>query len=329
MPDMRICIICGRAKSDSEFNEEHVVPEALGGTLVLNDVCTSCNSDLGSQVDSHLVDNPFIQMARLACGILNKDSRHPFQRGTLAEKDDQKVHVKFDPNNEDKPEIHFLPNVNHEENEEGDLESIDLSMDPEDLERAPQIINKVLRRRGLPEMSADEILERAVQVKRDQPTTSHRVSFHLERFKLGILKIAYEFTYYILGDTYISDPIGERLREAIKNPPSNGEWDDWYSRLKLSGSIGFADSDRYDRLSTIVTEAELLPENRADKVKRGPCRHRLFLFSQDDRTACRLEIMNVFEATLTTAEQVFEHSGEMGRLMVIDAVSGEIETVNI
>jgi len=146
-------------------------------------------------------------------------------------------------------------------------------------------------------MSADEILEKAVRIKHDQPKTSHRLSLHLEKFQLGILKIEYKFTYRILGNTYISDPMGNRLREAIKNPPSDGEWDEWYSRLRLNGDIKFADSERYDHLFTIVSEAELLPKSRASKVKRGPCRHRLFLFSPNGSTTCHIEIMNVFEAT--------------------------------
>ena len=52
------CLFCDKVKPRSQFNVEHVVPEGLGGSLVLDPdqldvaVCTKCNSTLGAEADS-------------------------------------------------------------------------------------------------------------------------------------------------------------------------------------------------------------------------------------------------------------------------------------
>lgn len=48
-----ICPLCWKEVSESELSKEHIVPEAVGGRVKIL-VCTNCNSDLGSKLDSHL-----------------------------------------------------------------------------------------------------------------------------------------------------------------------------------------------------------------------------------------------------------------------------------
>jgi HNH endonuclease len=54
---MRRCIYCLESRDESDFNAEHVLPEAFGkfeGNLVLNCVCEPCNSFFGKDVDLKL-----------------------------------------------------------------------------------------------------------------------------------------------------------------------------------------------------------------------------------------------------------------------------------
>lgn len=54
---MRVCIYCLEKKSDELFNREHVIPEAFGKfeeNLVLDCVCTDCNSYFGDSIDLKL-----------------------------------------------------------------------------------------------------------------------------------------------------------------------------------------------------------------------------------------------------------------------------------
>jgi hypothetical protein len=72
------CIFC---LSDKPPSDEHVIPESVGGTLRIQEVCRECNSKL-----SELVDNPFancslIQLARFNHSLGGKRGKVPFPFG--------------------------------------------------------------------------------------------------------------------------------------------------------------------------------------------------------------------------------------------------------
>lgn len=48
------CIFCD---SSEKFSEEHIIPESIGGSVVINSVCINCNSKFGSEVDVKLTRN--------------------------------------------------------------------------------------------------------------------------------------------------------------------------------------------------------------------------------------------------------------------------------
>lgn len=48
------CIFCN---SSIKFSEEHIIPESIGGNVIINNVCIDCNSKFGSQVDIKLTKN--------------------------------------------------------------------------------------------------------------------------------------------------------------------------------------------------------------------------------------------------------------------------------
>ena len=55
------CIFCRRSSVDVEFDREHVIPQSVGGALVLTGaVCKGCNGTLGREVDHHLLAVPDI-----------------------------------------------------------------------------------------------------------------------------------------------------------------------------------------------------------------------------------------------------------------------------
>ena len=64
------CIICQQEKEKSEFSDEHLFPDSIGGRLVLKDaVCIDCNSRYGHGADSDLVNHELIKLIRLAYQI--------------------------------------------------------------------------------------------------------------------------------------------------------------------------------------------------------------------------------------------------------------------
>lgn len=71
------CIWCGkpffvtgfqRRGGDVDRSDEHIIPANIFGRLKTNDVCTSCNSRLGSEVDDRLLNDFHIFQAGLDAG---------------------------------------------------------------------------------------------------------------------------------------------------------------------------------------------------------------------------------------------------------------------
>ncbi|MCH7575816.1 MAG: HNH endonuclease [Candidatus Marinimicrobia bacterium] len=59
----KACIFCFRTDLETEFSEEHIIPQSIGGRLVLDQVCKECNDQLGHQVDVDILKIPEILKA--------------------------------------------------------------------------------------------------------------------------------------------------------------------------------------------------------------------------------------------------------------------------
>jgi len=61
---MGLCIFCFRTNPEITFSKEHLIPDSLGGQLILNDwVCSKCNSRFGAEFDHEVLKNPEIVAA--------------------------------------------------------------------------------------------------------------------------------------------------------------------------------------------------------------------------------------------------------------------------
>ena len=55
------CIFCFKTYPEVTFSKEHLIPDSLGGQLILNDwVCSRCNSKFGAEFDHEILKNPEI-----------------------------------------------------------------------------------------------------------------------------------------------------------------------------------------------------------------------------------------------------------------------------
>jgi len=59
----KACIFCFRTDLETDFSDEHIIPESIGGRLVLDQVCADCNSTLGHDVDPEILKIPDILKA--------------------------------------------------------------------------------------------------------------------------------------------------------------------------------------------------------------------------------------------------------------------------
>ncbi|WP_258627304.1 HNH endonuclease [Vibrio diabolicus] len=186
---MKKCIIC--RTEQTEFSDEHVIPDSLGGYYHIYSVCGTCNSFLGSNVDSCLVNHKFSDFQRFLLGIKGKSGKlpNPFS-GTHSLKGDstQKVQIRIDDDSKTVP--YFLPQVEHTKNN-GIVESIRIAVDAKDESNIERIVSKTSKRLNIPrELISDG--EKVVH-SNSKPEIHMSLSIDLHEFKLGLLKIAYEF----------------------------------------------------------------------------------------------------------------------------------------
>lgn len=207
---MENCIICREKTND--FSDEHVIPDSLGGYYHIYTVCKQCNSDLGSNVDSALVSHKFSDFQRYLMGIKGKSGKipNPFS-GThsFTNNSDKKVQVRLGEDRKTVPYV--IPSVNQNRNN-GVVDSVDIVVDATDEHKLDEIIMKTAKRIGVP-------YERiSVGEKRVQSTPCPEVhiplSIDLHDFKLGLLKIAYEFAVDSIVK-YYDDPMAIDISKVL------------------------------------------------------------------------------------------------------------------
>ncbi len=209
----RKCIFCLYDKPVSAFHPEHVFPEAIGGTLLAHMVCRDCNSKLGHGVDGPFVNLWFVQAKRALLAIGGKTGRipNPFAQGVLAGDPQQKIRTVVD--TEGIVEPHYVPNI-RSETLPGGNERIQMTFDANDKAAIPDAINKMLRRRGLPGLPPESILE-ALKTQSITPTIEMAITIDLDVVRRELLKVAYELAADWLGAGYLDDPAASRLRSCI------------------------------------------------------------------------------------------------------------------
>lgn len=207
---MNECIIC--RKKTTDFSDEHVIPESLGGYYHIYSVCKKCNSILGDKVDSKLVNHKFSQFQRVEEQRKGKKGSipNPFS-GThaLTGNPKQKVRVSFDDNGGITP--HLIPCVVDHANGA----NIVLDAREKDKEKiVEKTRNRIAKKRGVP---LDKIIIKQEVCTIQNPEIEVKLSISTEDFKIGFLKIAYEFAVDKIP-AYYNDKkaieISKILREA-------------------------------------------------------------------------------------------------------------------
>lgn len=186
------------------MTDEHVIPDSLGGYYHIYNVCKSCNSKLGDTVDSKLVNHHFSEFMRYINGIKGKSSSipNPFS-GTHYLKNNPTKKVQLRINEEGKPKPYLIPEVNYNKNERGVVESFSISVDASDKNKLQGMLNKITKRLGVPPIEID--VNNLSVTTTENPTVSSRVSIDIKDFRIGLLKIAYEFAVDSLPEYYLDD----------------------------------------------------------------------------------------------------------------------------
>src|SRR5574337_184740 len=223
---LRQCIRCLKFKrwsndpEQSEFNDEHVFPETIGGAFLIPNMCKKCNSELGKLVDTPFVNSPKILFERNRYNLTRdgRDIQNPF-KGRIYESNGKKYKIDFDENGN--IVRHFFPVLPSK----GTVlpgEKFTISFDVKDEANVPEMIQKFLKRNGL---------SAAVYIQGEPERTHHPEEERTETspnapIMLGLVKIAYEFTA-----TYIPSYIDDELAAEYRRTLEKGEFSEKITEL--------------------------------------------------------------------------------------------------
>jgi hypothetical protein len=215
------CIFCKEEEREDEFKPEHVFPGAIGGSFQITSVCSDCNKLLGREVDSKLTDHFFVKLIRHGLGLPGKTGKIPlpFKGGELVggPRDNQgPIRAKFRLDGEDRELLgkvlpkRFKPEITGEGTEWHKFVA-----DPEETHHLVAMVKSFRKKKGLTELSDDDILARCKMVEAYPNLVEGEVEIDTVAYKRAVAKIAYELACEWLGVDYVEDPVADKLRRYV------------------------------------------------------------------------------------------------------------------
>jgi hypothetical protein len=215
------CFFCLQEKDPSD---EHVFPEAIGGTLRTKRVCGNCNSFLGHEVDPLVTDHPVILRKRHEFGMTTRAGKSVdpmgglFRQGALASDPDKRIQAVVDPAT-GKITPKLMPHRRQIKNDDG-TERIEIALDETDIGALETIVQRHRKREGLEPLPQEDIQALVADAQRSmrtlyQPEVVYSAEMDIFHYQRAICKIAYELACIWIGDGYLDDPVAQSLREFI------------------------------------------------------------------------------------------------------------------
>jgi HNH endonuclease len=297
----RTCIFCLVEKEEGDFNEEHVFPQAIGGSLVIRTVCTTCNSELGSAIDAALIDHVAIQTRRSLLNIQGNSRKvpDPLAQGMLVKAPHLKVRDIVTP----RPgPLRVVPDVRRKAGPDSS-ERVQITMDARDEAGLIAAANKILVRSGLEAKTPEELRPHIRRESDPTPEVVVPVAVDLADYKPALVKIAYELTSTWLGDTYLADPAAVEIRRVLRSPNPL----EVVLAPACFGRIGPRDQGA-------------LPEDGAE-----PNQHLALITPGQGRITALIHVFDIFEGVIVMSENSERYPSFAGRVVVIDPVAGTRE----
>ncbi|MFV5659519.1 HNH endonuclease [Acinetobacter pittii] len=224
--DFKKCIIClippNENDKDTLLTDEHIVPEFIGGKIVVKNVCKKCNSKLGHSLEGPLSNNQYFKLYAYINKIKGKKNKlvNPLA-GTYSYND---MNFRY----QDDFTLYHLPVINTQPTEDGGYK-VGVTIDTKDLNTIEKDIFKALNRRlnsrglNLKEEKLRDDIKKILNSSKDniqvveQPEI--QVTFSLDYDHIGLLaiKIIYELIAWLAGEDFISSNQFELMRYSLKN----------------------------------------------------------------------------------------------------------------
>ena len=270
------CIICEGSFATLRRSDEHVIPYALGGNLVIDSVCKPCNDRLGAVVDAPLVENSLMRFLRSTLHIRTRGGEIPSFVMTLKER--PSVTFDYRPGVDGlPPEIRVHRRVVWETRPDGQQWIL---VSPANMAEATEIARKMRGRRGV---EVERIEEREDVLAAATPVSTTTV--HGQEVIPAIVKIVYELAHYWLGSSYVDDPTRNSLRRWLMD-----YLDGSVSREPVAWPEEVLHSKFFDTDS-------VFPPYLSDRVE-----HVAVMIYDSGVMACHLRLFNVVEAVVKVTD---------------------------
>lgn len=276
------CIICHQ--DNVTLSDEHIIPDSMGGYIHCYNVCKDCNSKLGEQVDKHLMNHFFIQGARHNHQLKGKKDAIPNPLlGDAVLKTGEKVRVEEE-NGVITP--HLLPTAPVISD---DNRSFHVVLDKRDEKLIPSIAQKMYKKMGLKPGEFKIVSERQ-EHQLVQPVIEKQSIIDLKKFKIGILKIAYESCVQLFPE-YENDAIGQLYAEILHT----------------------ADIDRLDEVSFVGDGLQDPFESLLSKFLdySNKKRHYIVFFTFNNELYCIVKLFDVFNQCLKMSDSRYLTGNDM------------------
>ena len=284
---MRGCAIC--RSQDVQYSAEHVIPEALGGYYLLNDlVCVECNSKLGERVDNALVNHWLSDFYRYDYGLRGKAKKapNPFA-GDFTLQSDPTTKMQIRTTRDGRLVPYVLPAVEYT-NLDDERVQVNITVDATDEAELDKIVPKIAKRMGI---STDGILSNAQRTRvSDDGGLMGRRTINIRDFKIGLLKIAYEFAVdRVLG--YFESDDAKHTAEILKE-------------------ARFEDVEQYVNIGDGFDQRVLAPFS--DFLGFEDLKHYLVLCGTDNSLLCFVHLHKLFSVGVTLSDRSFGEFVQFG-----------------
>ena len=216
---MTKCIICNKIKDNNDFNKEHIIPESIGGSLTIENVCKACNNKLGKEIDSKIIDDFLIKGQVVGNKIKNKNNKEKVLFEKLISNKNPQIKLKAKRVNGklEKWEANTSLKASAEDK---NFHSIYFDSN-KDKRIVLKEIEKQFKNKYGKTLTEEE--KEMIIYKINNEYIYPKIEFNstkiidFKKITMKFIKIAYETAYYILGKKYLDDKIGQELRESLFN----------------------------------------------------------------------------------------------------------------
>lgn len=285
------CIIkkcCSNIAPDElTFSKEHIFPESIGGTITTNEVCSFCNSYLGSNVDKYLTDNFFVASERLFLKLKGKKGYLPNPLKDCVYSEDDSKKIQYLMNDEGKPkQIRTVPFLRTLERDGNKI--IEARVDYTEKEKLHDMVNKTLVRneqQPLSQIEIDKLLERTII---QNPTVTTSFFIDLVNIYRPLLKIIYELCFRWVGNIYTQDETSEIIRICVIDDTLK---EDFHKKYPLKGSLNWYPTNKFFPFH--VTR-----ENS----------HLAIMKEDSEKILCAIRIFNVLELAVIVSDNAKQYT---------------------